>query len=341
MALSLSDLLVQYPILTALAEFLSTLDLFHLGLVSRTHHALILSPVEVFNTLKRGCLCDGLGIRRRVEKYCRGHFWYVWGNGRKIHEDEEIEVHLFAQKCDEAGALPCLCCGINICEQCRDRPRTIANHGPQRRPHLNPPIQSENVMCLCQSCDIKMDEQLRGKFLNETCDCDVYKRWICRKCVVAEDNETSLYYKKHTISETHDWERYVDMLGKTKCMQDHQFDLLFFCTCGSVVPKDTIPRCTWCKRKHRPEEQWYDEQQEMRRNIPDYVNNDGCYPIWTREYERGVSWTGYPQLGYSGPIYDGPIGDEDSVIRQIPRRSQNRRQGPVTLRDWQMGLSHA
>ena len=114
---NLLDLVIQYPILTHLASYLSTLDLLHVGLANRTFHALVLSSPSIFTQLKRTALCDGSGLRLRQS--FRGLYsppWYGRRDGRTIREDESIEVKLYATKCDEAGALPCLRCGINVCE---------------------------------------------------------------------------------------------------------------------------------------------------------------------------------------------------------------------------------
>ncbi|KAI9172680.1 hypothetical protein HJFPF1_02190 [Paramyrothecium foliicola] len=302
MALEIYDLLQQYPLLTTLTEYLSTTDLINLGLTSRAHHALILKSAEVFNTLKRSCLCDGSGLRHRIERVERDH-WKYWGS--RINGDEEIEVRLFSRKCDESGALPCTRCGVNVCEECRVCPRTISDYGPQTRPHLTPSWCSQTIMCLCEPCDARTEQELVGKFLNPFCDCDIYKRWICRKCFEFEEKEATHYYENHTISEADNWEKYCNMVDKTKVMSDHANDRLFFCTCGSTVPKNTAFRCTLCKRRHRSEFEWCAEYNEMRTNVPGHVDDYGAYPIYSRVYESGGNWNGYPRLRYSGPIYQG------------------------------------
>jgi hypothetical protein len=48
-------------------------------------------------------------------------------------------------------------------------------------------------MCLCNECDEETESALRGQFLNELCDCDVYTRWICLKCVREEQNFSKDY----------------------------------------------------------------------------------------------------------------------------------------------------
>ncbi|KAI2777150.1 hypothetical protein F4815DRAFT_482144 [Daldinia loculata] len=303
MAPLLLDLIGQYPVLTTISKYLSTLDLFHLGLTCRRSHAYILSSAKVFEVLRRNCLCDGRGLLRRQNVWNYSRYSYIWGpNGRKIHQDEEIEVKLFATRCDEAGALPCLKCGINICEECRECLRVPSRIGT-RRPHLNKSWQNENLMCLCDVCDARLEEQLSGQFLNELCDCDTSKRWICLKCTKEQDKETGEYYKKHTVAEVHDYDRYLEDYDATKVMMDHQFDILFYCTCGAFVPKEARPRCIWCKRKHRPEEEWSREMEETS-NMP---IDDGSYPIFV------PNATSYPTLAYNGPIYQVPSRSDKTL----------------------------
>ncbi len=115
------SLLSQYTILTRAAEYLSTLDLFHLAIASSDFYAIILHSAPVFNRLKSTALCDGTGLKERQEfrgiyalnsdKDCR------WGpTGRRPCYDEELEVRVWNLKCDATNALPCRDCGINVCE---------------------------------------------------------------------------------------------------------------------------------------------------------------------------------------------------------------------------------
>ncbi|OTB02981.1 hypothetical protein M426DRAFT_322210 [Hypoxylon sp. CI-4A] len=306
MAPVLLDLIGQYPVLKTLASYVSTVDLFHLSLTCRDYHAYIQPSSKVFEALRRDCLCDGHGMRQRQK-----HFddlrptraWHKWRRGGPMQWDDEIEVRFLATKCDEAGALPCLKCGINLCEECRVCPRVMPKPGyPNRRPHLNGPWQNENLMCLCDACDAKQEDQVRGKFLNELCDCDYYRRWICMKCAKEEKKWTDEYYKNNTIPETHQYERYEELYDFTKVMMDHQFEILFLCICGAFVPKEARPRCTLCKRRHRPESEWADEMKETRK-IP---FDDGSYPVFVPDA------TSYPTLAYNGPIYQGPFRNDDS-----------------------------
>ena len=121
-----TTIIVRHPILRELSSFLSTLDLFHLALTSRTHHSYILASLCTFDALRRNCLCDGSGLTQRQDfagLYSLQRRGYVWGHQRKIWQDEPIEVRLYATKCDEAGALPCRKCSINICEVSLEDPR--------------------------------------------------------------------------------------------------------------------------------------------------------------------------------------------------------------------------
>ena len=149
-------LVAQYPVLGCLASFLSTVDLFNLALTNKAHRSYILPSRRVFDILRRDCLCDGSGLVKRQNfegLYSLRHRGYNWGNTRHIcklscaprkrfatkaapsllslllplgcpgtgsnvcvGQDEPIEVRLYGTKCDEAEALPCRKCSINICE---------------------------------------------------------------------------------------------------------------------------------------------------------------------------------------------------------------------------------
>ena len=73
-----------------------------------------------------------------------------------------------------------------------------------------------------------------GKYLNELCDCDVYTRWVCHKCVVDEIRFTSDYYDDNTISEDDDrlseeriesWRTWSQLIQDSKTMVDHGFEI--------------------------------------------------------------------------------------------------------------------
>jgi hypothetical protein len=113
------DIISQYPVLCELSPFLSTLDLFHLALTNKASYGYILSSEAVFNILKRDALCNGTGLVKRQDQvglYDLGRRFYFWGSERRIWQDDPIEVRLYGTRCDEAGALPCIKCNINICE---------------------------------------------------------------------------------------------------------------------------------------------------------------------------------------------------------------------------------
>lgn len=118
---SLECLIGQYPVLRCLSSWLSTLDLFHLALISRDSYKHILASRSVFNHLKRTALCDGHGLRQRqnFEGPYRPATGTRLGREPRLWADEPIEVRLWNTKCDETGGLPCRRCGINICEECR------------------------------------------------------------------------------------------------------------------------------------------------------------------------------------------------------------------------------
>jgi hypothetical protein len=218
--LTLIDLVSAYPALSALSSYLSTLDLFSLGLTSKAYYDCILASRTIFLKLSSQCICDGHGLRDRAAcegLYAFGRWRYTWGTGRKIHQDEEIEVRLFNRRCDASDTLPCCKCGINVCEECRFYPRVPPLRGyPVRRPHLTSTWELQNIMCLCDECDNKTEEEVRGKFLSELCDCDVFTRWICGKCRAEEQTWEMDYFKKHTeiVGVVED--------SVTKMMGDHQ-----------------------------------------------------------------------------------------------------------------------
>jgi hypothetical protein len=112
-------LLSQFELLERTAQHLSTLDLLHLASTCSELYTLIRQSEPIFNRLKRVALCDGHGLKARQEfqgVYAL-HAWnFVWGKGRKAHYDEELEVRVWNLKCDAVNALPCLRCGVNVCE---------------------------------------------------------------------------------------------------------------------------------------------------------------------------------------------------------------------------------
>jgi hypothetical protein len=229
---SILDLVSSYSILSSLAPWLSTLDLHNLSLTSRTAYAYIHSSGGIFNFLSRQCLCDGRGLAIRQAfkgSYRQNPMPGRWDINPHLSGDEEIEVQLYNVKCDEAGALPCVKCGVNICEECRCYPRAAPPSArPNRRPHLSRNFELDNIMCLCEQCDGKTEEELKGKFLSERCDCDVYTRWICVRCEDEEREMTRKYFAESTQMEW-DWiVRYDVDFGDdcepSKAIYDHAFE---------------------------------------------------------------------------------------------------------------------
>lgn len=220
---SLTNLISSYAILPTLASYISTLDLYHLALTNRTHFAHILSSPNIFSTLRRQSVCDGRGLSKR-QSFC-GPYFTGWDrcHGRFDEDlaDEEIEVRVYNIKCDEADALPCVKCGINVCEECRYYPRAEPSaNGPCRRPDIQHFYNFEDIMWLCLKCDAKTEEELKGKFLSELCDCDLYTRWICTRCYEDVEKFTDAYTKLQ-------WEQRKKVPGYESPTIEHDFlDLL-------------------------------------------------------------------------------------------------------------------
>ena len=118
----ITSLFSQYELLTETSKYLSTLDLLHLASTNSELHALIRKNEQVWDYLKREALCDGYGLKARqdfTQIYALAEpDDFIFGDGRKAHYDEEVEVRVWNLKCDTASALPCLKCGINVCEVC-------------------------------------------------------------------------------------------------------------------------------------------------------------------------------------------------------------------------------
>lgn len=116
---NLLSILSQYNILIDTAQYLSALDLFHLALANSNFYAIILQSAAVFDRLKLTTLCDGTGLIARQNfqgLYAVSPEQWNWGRTKKAHYDEELEVRVWNLKCDASNGLPCLKCGINICE---------------------------------------------------------------------------------------------------------------------------------------------------------------------------------------------------------------------------------
>lgn len=106
--------LSQYTILEITARHLSLLDLFRLARTSSAFYALIRRPKALFEHWKRITLCDGRGLKARQE--FRGIYASIKPGDGRPEFDEELEVRVWNLKCDALNALPCLNCGLNICE---------------------------------------------------------------------------------------------------------------------------------------------------------------------------------------------------------------------------------
>lgn len=214
----LLELIGSYPILSSLARQISTIDLFHLALTCKTAHSYILQSPKIFKVLTRQSLCDGRGL------YQRQNFLGLYDHREyRYSGDRPVEVRLWALKCDAANALPCLKCGVNICEECRymDREGLLSGRLSRWPFPEHRSAQHENYMAFCPSCD----DQVEEKVVNERwgsliCDCDLYTRWICTKCHTYEKERERHYSDTCTKGEWEDGA--YDLELETKTMQDHQ-----------------------------------------------------------------------------------------------------------------------
>lgn len=270
----------QYRILAYTAQYLSAVDLYHTALASSDLYVSILQSPNVFRRLKRDAICDGHGLK--VRQAYAGPFKVVFlgGKHRKCNYDEEIEMRLFRLTCQETEALPCLKCGVNVCEECRYVPRFRDGngYGSCPRPHLNPALQAENLIVYCASCDLDVDKRVGDDY----CKCNRYTRWICLKCKLDEDKETLWYYAKCT--------KFDDGSEESKGMKlpDHAFNRLYWCPCGARPSSIANVRCIWCKHLHRttvdvsddidvPVTRYLADYNEAGSFIP-YFDDDPCYP---------------------------------------------------------------
>ncbi|KZL85090.1 hypothetical protein CI238_11185 [Colletotrichum incanum] len=300
---SIANFTSSYEILTTLASYISSLDLYHLALTDRTQHYHILASPTLFSTLRRQSLCDGrgLGKRQSFEPLYSSHP----NRWDPTAADEEIEVCLYNINCQEADALPCVKCGINICEECRFYPRAEPSvDGPSRRPHLSLEDDHGDIMCLCDECDAHLERENKGKFLNELCDCDLYKRWICIKCYQNIEKFSFDYFQNHTqMEEEIPFRRNQGPPTKTieedwgGCVMKNR---LFWCVCGSFVRQETQNRCTWCSRRLpsfavESEGTW--TYAEYMKRLP-YFDDNPDYPRWVVDSSMERYPKPYPRLGY-------------------------------------------
>ena len=198
----------QYELLETTASYLSAADLENTALTCSSIFELIRKSDSTFASLKKNTLCDGSGLRARqnyrgIYSGLRGTGILNWrghgvGNHRyPCYADEEVEVRVWALKCDAANTSPCQKCGVNICKECRYVPR-YRNHDaydPSPRPHHNTTYQCVNVVVYCGECDPAVEERTQGSF----CHCDRYARWICLKCNTKEVEEEG-WYQRHCMA---------------------------------------------------------------------------------------------------------------------------------------------
>ena len=59
-------------------------------------------------------------------------------------------------------------------------------------------------MFLCPPCDEKTEQGLKGGYLNELCDCDIFTRWICSKCHTDEGSFCYDYFEDRTTTERYE-----------------------------------------------------------------------------------------------------------------------------------------
>jgi hypothetical protein len=105
-------------------------------------------------------------------------------------------------------------------------------------------------------------------------------------------------------------------LGAPVCSLTRNAFNQFWCLCGATVPEETWPRCTWCKRRHLPQSQWYQEVEELEAResrielvgvqslpgsklIPSLTEKQNPdYPYWVTDASGGYP-VPYPPLGSS------------------------------------------
>lgn len=170
----------QYELLKLLAQHLSSMDLYHTTLTCSALYDIVLGSAKGFEQLGKVTLCDGSGLRARRE--------YVFQ--RQGEHEREAMRNI---RCDETGGLPCLKCGVSVCESCCIHPRYgIEWSGPLRKLHYPKMYEQGNIVCYCNDCD----QAVEGRLGEGNCGCDGCTRWICRSCHAREDNEED-WYRKH------------------------------------------------------------------------------------------------------------------------------------------------
>lgn len=80
-------------------------------------------------------------------------------------------------------------------------------------------------MVMCPTCEETTEKELKGKFLNELCDCDVFTRWICNQCEKKESKEANEYYSVHTLFEGMGDDSDAEIEGRRGILtNDHQHE---------------------------------------------------------------------------------------------------------------------
>ncbi|KAK3395069.1 hypothetical protein B0H63DRAFT_387828, partial [Podospora didyma] len=242
----------------SVASYVSTLDLFNIALTNRANHTSILGSPDFFrDVLRRDCLCDGYGLRDR-QNFSGQHALTEENGSSFTRWDEPIEVRLYNLKCDEADALPCRVCSFNVCEECRDSPR-LNRHDeqPSRRPHLAND-GATYMTGFSPPCDTKMEDEVRGKFLHELCDCDIFHRWVFQKCACEERVAATAYFEEHTSKiPAYTYKALGDKNTNTQKIRRYEDIFYIYSPCGANVPKKSRLRCSFCKRQHLPRHQWH------------------------------------------------------------------------------------
>ena len=136
---TITDILVHYPILRSVIGNLTTLDLFHLAIASKSITEVLGLKHDTFNDLKLNTLCDGAGSLAK-SAYSEFLSKYISESIFEFEGDEELEtlVCLVRKKmshsiCDTIfkydlpedrlrhtclgwNAQPCVGCKIMVCE---------------------------------------------------------------------------------------------------------------------------------------------------------------------------------------------------------------------------------
>ena len=134
----------KYELLELTAQYLSTMDLYHVALTCSDTFELIMKLMSTFHRLRRVSSCDGSGLKARQDY--AGVRYSNHPSFRRPRE-EEVELQVWNLRCDESSGLSCVKCGINVCEECRYVPRVgDPSYGPCRRPHHTACYSTANII---------------------------------------------------------------------------------------------------------------------------------------------------------------------------------------------------